>query len=100
MARHRMRAFIYVSYLFLSSRQVLDRSLNSGLCSCKMPPVHFCSGYFGDGGLKNYLLDWPKTAIFPISASQVARIIGMSHWCWSFTSSYKGYQDSVLGILH
>jgi hypothetical protein len=24
---------------------------------------------------------WPGTGIFPISASQVARITGMSHWC-------------------
>jgi hypothetical protein len=24
---------------------------------------------------------WPQTSIFPISASQVARITGMSHWC-------------------
>jgi hypothetical protein len=33
----------------------------------------FWSGYFGDGGLTNYLL--------PISASQVAKITGVNHQC-------------------
>jgi hypothetical protein len=32
----------------------------------------FCSGYFGDGV-------WPPPVLFLISASQVARITGMSH---------------------
>jgi hypothetical protein len=39
----------------------------------------FCSGYFGDG-LLNYLWGWPQPEILLISASQVTRIIGMSHW--------------------
>jgi hypothetical protein len=41
----------------------------------------FYSGYFGDGGLENYL---PRLAKVLISASQVAGIIGVSHcfWLW------------------
>jgi hypothetical protein len=37
----------------------------------------FCSDYFGDRDLMNYLPSWSQ--ILPISASQVARIIGMNH---------------------
>jgi hypothetical protein len=40
----------------------------------------FVSGYFGDGVSKSICLGWPKTAILLISASQVARITGVSHW--------------------
>jgi hypothetical protein len=38
-----------------------------------------CSGYFGDEGSWASCLDWPRAAIFPISASKVARITGVSH---------------------
>jgi hypothetical protein len=41
-----------------------------------------CSGYFfGDGNLKNYLPWLVSNHNPPISASQVARITGVSHWC-------------------
>jgi hypothetical protein len=45
----------------------------------------FCPGYFGDGVLQTLCLGWPCT-IFPISASQVARITGVSYWhpAWKF----------------
>jgi hypothetical protein len=46
-------------------------SHTSSLCS---------SGHFGGGGLKNYLPGLLWTIILLISASQVARIIGESHW--------------------
>jgi hypothetical protein len=39
--------------------------------------VHF--GYFGDGVPPTIWLGWPWTMILPISASQVARITGVSH---------------------
>jgi hypothetical protein len=47
------------------------------------PPSPFCSGYFWRWGLENYL---PRLAnnlpvILQISASQVARIVGVSHQC-------------------
>jgi hypothetical protein len=38
----------------------------------------FSSGYFGV--LWTIWPVWPQTSILPISASQVARIIGMNHW--------------------
>jgi hypothetical protein len=38
----------------------------------------FCSGYFEDRVSQTNCLGWPQTTIFP-SASQVARIAGMSH---------------------
>jgi hypothetical protein len=41
----------------------------------------FCSAYFGDGVLGTICLGWPPTSLLPISASQVARITGMSHRC-------------------
>jgi hypothetical protein len=39
----------------------------------------FCCGYFGDGASSTICLGWPLTRILLISASQVARIIGVSH---------------------
>jgi hypothetical protein len=39
----------------------------------------FCSGYFGDGVSWTAYSGWPQTVILLISASQAARIIGMSH---------------------
>jgi hypothetical protein len=37
--------------------------------------------FFGDGVLRALCPGWPQTAILPISASQVARITGVSHLC-------------------
>jgi hypothetical protein len=37
-----------------------------------------CSGYFGVS--QTICSDWPQTEILLVSASQVARITGMSHW--------------------
>jgi hypothetical protein len=42
------------------------------------PPLFFCSGYFEDRGLE--LFAWADFEIFQMSASQVAQIIGVSHW--------------------
>jgi hypothetical protein len=39
----------------------------------------FCSGYFGDGILQTVCLGWLPASILLISASQAARITGMSH---------------------
>jgi hypothetical protein len=66
-----------------------DWGLNSGLCVCKAvvllePHLSlFCSGYFENVVLRTICLGW---AILPISASQVARITGMSHQCPLFLS--------------
>jgi hypothetical protein len=40
----------------------------------------FCTGYVGDGVSQTVCLGWPLTVFLLISASQVARIISMSHW--------------------
>jgi hypothetical protein len=45
-----------------------------------MPPVHFALVIFGDEGIENYLPGLAWTSVFLISASQVARIIGVRHW--------------------
>jgi hypothetical protein len=39
----------------------------------------FCSGYFGDEVLPTNFPGWSRTSILEISASQVARITGVSH---------------------
>jgi hypothetical protein len=41
----------------------------------------FCPGYSGDSVLWTICPCWPQTLILPISASQVARITGVGHWC-------------------
>jgi hypothetical protein len=61
----------------------------------------FCSGCFGDGVLRTICSGWPQTAILlilRISASQVARIIGMSHKLW-LSSHYIAQTDLELTIL-
>jgi hypothetical protein len=40
--------------------------------------------------------DCPRTAILQISASQVARLRGMSHWCLAFT---KMFDRGIMGLL-
>jgi hypothetical protein len=53
------------------------------------PAVHFALVIFRRWGLRTICLGWPQTLILPISASQVARIIGMSHWCLTYTTPFK-----------
>jgi hypothetical protein len=43
-------------------------------------PAMFCIGFFRDRVSRTICLGWPQSMIFLISASQVARITGMSHW--------------------
>jgi hypothetical protein len=47
--------------------------------SCASTPFH--SGCFWDGVWLTICSGWPQTVIPLISVSQVARIIGMSHYC-------------------
>jgi hypothetical protein len=61
--------------------------LNSGLCLCKagtlllepcLQPIFLC--YCRDGGVSQTVCPgWPGTTTLPISASQVARITGLSN---------------------
>jgi hypothetical protein len=78
-----------LNFLFLYGGWVWD--LNLGLHACKvgaLPPESasspFCSGYFGVGDLSTICLSWAWTVVYPISASQVARVVGMSHQCLAF----------------
>jgi hypothetical protein len=50
------------------------------LCHTSSP---FCSGYFGGGGgvLWTICPGWPWKVILPMSASHVARLTSLSHWC-------------------
>jgi hypothetical protein len=59
---------------------------NSGLCTCNVGALllklHLQSillWLFWRCGLETICPDWPQTSVLPISASQVPRIIGMSH---------------------
>jgi hypothetical protein len=45
-------------------------------------PSPFCFGYFGDGGLENYLFGLATNLNPPISASQVAHITSVNHGAW------------------
>jgi hypothetical protein len=47
--------------------------------ACATPPVRFARIILEMGGLEP-CWGWPRTVILPISASQVAKIIDMSHW--------------------
>jgi hypothetical protein len=88
-------SFLIVSHLLFLC--VWDWSLNSEIHACKLSALPlepnfkpillyplsqtsspFCSGYFGDGVSQDC---WPRTAVFPISAFQVARITSMSYRC-------------------
>jgi hypothetical protein len=57
----------------------LGFELKETLFCLKHASSPFCSSYFGDGVLRSIFLGWPGTSILPISASQVARITGVSH---------------------
>jgi hypothetical protein len=46
------------------------------------------SGYFRDGVPWTVCSDWPQTTIHLISASQEAKIIGVSHWCLPGSMEY------------
>jgi hypothetical protein len=41
----------------------------------------FCSGYFGDGGLMNYLHVLVLNDYHPDLGLPSSRITGVSHWC-------------------
>jgi hypothetical protein len=58
----------------------------------------FCSGYFGDRGLRNYL-GWPQAVILLIPAFQVARIIGICHQCPARYQSFDTRFHSEMRFL-
>jgi hypothetical protein len=61
----------------------------------------FCSSYFGDRISRIIYLGWPRTSILPISASQVARIIGYNFRSTLLTPSWKyAIQKRAGGMAH
>jgi hypothetical protein len=61
---------------FVLTKQALTKQILYCLNHASSP---FCSIYFGDRVSWTICLGWLRTVILPISASQVARITGMSH---------------------
>jgi hypothetical protein len=55
--------------------------LNSGPSPWATPPALFLWRIFWDRVSWTICLGWFRTAILLVSASWVARIIGVSHWC-------------------
>jgi hypothetical protein len=68
----------------------------------------FCSGYFGGGVLWTICLGWPWTMILLTLYSQVARVIGISHWLlawfqiffWQYWGLNTGPHACWAGFLH
>jgi hypothetical protein len=59
----------------------------------------FCFGYFGDGVLWTICPGWPPTVILPISASQVARIVSLSHHLWASELQFNFWTFLVVGTM-
>jgi hypothetical protein len=79
-----LMSFLLFVYLFCSTRVwtqglTLTRQAFYHL-SHSINPV-FCIGYFQDRVSKSICPVWPQTMILLISASWVARITVMNHWC-------------------
>jgi hypothetical protein len=63
------------------------QSLNSGPIPWATPPALFVLGIFEIGSHEFICPVWLRTAILLISASWVARITGVSHWCLTSCAS-------------
>jgi hypothetical protein len=84
-----------------------DWNLNSELCTYKagvhksgteLLETHLQSillWIFLEKGSPTICLGWPGIKIHPISASQVARNTGMSHWCPVCKDLFKDMEKSV-----
>jgi hypothetical protein len=74
--------FVLSIYYFVVLEFELRASCWLGRCSTTWAtlPAFFCDGYFQDRVSWTICTGWPHSAIFLISASQVAMIIGRSHW--------------------
>jgi hypothetical protein len=73
-------AFLFYFYSFIYLFE--DWGLNSGSTLSASPLIIlFCDGFFWDRVSWTIYLDWLRTVILLISASWVARITDMNHWC-------------------
>jgi hypothetical protein len=73
--------------------------LNSELYQLSHTSSPFYSAYFGDGAgsrlFQTICPGWPRTAILLISASQIARITGVSHCPWLC----QGFENLIWYLL-
>jgi hypothetical protein len=67
------------SYLFFGETEFEFRAWKMLYCLSHASSP-FCCGYFGDGVSWTICLCWPWTTILPISAFQVARLLGLQVW--------------------
>jgi hypothetical protein len=73
--------FFFFFFLVRLGFELRAFCLQSRYCTTwAIPPVHFALFILEMGVFQTICLSWPLTVILLISASQVARIIGVSHW--------------------
>jgi hypothetical protein len=73
------QSYLQLCFLFIYFLQFWG--LNSGPTPQATPPIFFYEGFFRDRVSRTVCLGWLLTVILLVSASWVARIIGVSHWC-------------------
>jgi hypothetical protein len=73
--------------------------LNSGPTPWATLPTLFCDGFFWDRVSRTICQGWLWTMILQISASWVARIIGVSHQCLAYLFIYLLYYCCTGGTL-
>jgi hypothetical protein len=73
--------FFFFSFTLLGFELRASRLLSRCSATYAISLVLFCVRYFWDRFLWTICPGWPQTANLQISASYVARIIGVSHWC-------------------
>jgi hypothetical protein len=75
----RKEEVFFFLFFFGGTRFEFRASCLQTRCSIAWATALFYSGYFGNGVLRTIFPGWLSTAVLLISASQVARITGVSH---------------------
>jgi hypothetical protein len=92
----------YYDYFFFWQHLCFELRASALLGRCSTtwatPPALFCAGYFQDRVMWTICLSWLLTEILLISASQVARITGMTHWCPTTNTFWKAELAKVSQI--
>jgi hypothetical protein len=100
--------FLFLAELEFELRALCLQSWHS--TTWAIPPVHFCSGYFGDG-ISGYFgdvvlwticLNWSQTMILLVSASKVLRITNISYQHLTTTLYFDSviYSVSIFHMTH
>jgi hypothetical protein len=84
---------------FSFSSQVLCVCVVLGPTGWATPPTLFCDSFYWDRVSRTICLGWLQTGILLISASWVARITGVSHWCPALHKFLKEVCSSCLHFL-